>query len=371
MAQIADRDLQSEVRANAAESLSKLAFQWISLSGKTASYPILENRQVDNAQGPSIEPLGSLQENVGSIFHRANMVLVRMARRILNEAGIVDMQKTQVDVRVPSDYASAPCAEVEKSIVQDLERWECETLHVISTHHSSALGTTLELLSVKLLQTTVRLFIRAGVMRTSYSELNWDACLAYFERIVALVALIFQKEAERNPLRPPVVSLDEPAISMCLWLVAHRCRHPVLRRRAVALLSGSQRLEGKWTSTSTSVGAAKVIEIEEGSASMAGAVARAFGSSWADVEAALVRSIEGEDQEPRSWLGRDAEWLSPRTTWALPGEKVVPLWRRIAQTDVSAEFDPRAGRSKADLELTFADRDWEGQLRKQTVSVYF
>lgn len=371
MAQMSNPRPSTEVEANAAESLAKLALQWVTFSEESAPYPFSKNDEVDSAQGSSLHGLDVLEENGGSVFHRAHLRLIRMSRRILSGAGAVDLLKTQVGKQVSPGHVSAPDTELEESVVRDTERWERETTHVLSTNSLSALGTSLELLSVKLLHTAVRLLIAAGVMSTSYNELNWDAYLAHFERLVALTVLVFRKEAEGNPLLPPVISLDDPAINVCLWLVAHRCRHPVLRRRAVTLLRGARRLEGAWMSTSTSEAAAKVIEFEEGSATMAGTLNRAFGGDWADAEAALIRSIEAEDQEPGSWLGPHAGWLMARTSWTIPCEQVVPLWRRVAQVDVTAVLDPRVGMSKGILGLTFADRDSKGNLRKETVTIYF
>lgn len=373
MAQISNSRPRTEVEANAAESLAKLALQWVTFSDESAPYPFSKDDEVFSAEDPSLHALDVPGENEGSTLHRASLQLVRMSQRILSRAGAVNIVDTQVSAEANPVHVVTPDTEFEVSVLHDTEQWERETAHLLSTSPLNAIGTALELLSVKLLHAAVRLLLAARVMSTSYSELHWDACLAHFERLTVLAALILRAEAEANPLLPPVTSLDEPAINVCLWLVAHRCRHPVLRRRAVALLRGAGRLEGAWASTSTAEAAARVMELEEGGAAVV-ALARGGGgggADWADIEAALVRSIEAEDQEPGSWLGRDPGWLAAKTRWSMPGEQVVPLWRRVAQVDVAADLDPRVGMSKAELGLTFADRDVEGNLRKGVVTICF
>lgn len=375
MAQMSKSRPKTEVEVNAAESLAKLALQWVTFCEESAPFPFLEAVEAFSAQDPSLHAVDMLEENGGSFFHRATIQLICMSQRILSHAGAVELLQTQVDAQVEPSHVGAPRTGIEESVLRDTEQWERETAHLLSTSPLSSLGTTLELLSVKLFHTAVRLLLAAGVMSTSYSELCWDACLAHFERLTALAALILRAEAKANPLLPPVTSLDEPAINICLWLVAHRCRHPALRRRAVALLRGARRLEGALTSTSTAEAAARIVELEEGGAAVVARVLGGGGGSgegdWADVEATLVRSIEAENLDPGSWLGRDAGWLAAKTCWPFPGELVVPPWRRVAQVDVAAELDPRAGMSKAKLDLTFADRDSEGMLRKEAVTIFF
>lgn len=371
MAQLCTSPSRSEVEIDAEECLSKLALQWVTFSEQSAPYPFTEEEGVVSTDTSSSQRSDILTEGPGSIFHKAKLVLIRTSQRILSAAGAVDMQETQVADQARSGRDKVPRTELEKSISQDIQRWEFEMAHFLAINPVTALGTTLELLSIKLLHTAVRLFMAVGVMSTAYNELDWDEHLAHFERLVALIALLFQEEAEANPLLPPITSLDEPSVNVCLWLVAHRCRHPLLRRRAVGLLRGVKRLEGAWMSTSTSEGAAKIIKVEEGGEVMSPSVVSAFGRDWTDVEAVVVQAIQEEEWQPGSWLRQDARWLTARTSWVLRGEAVVPLWRRVADTDVSADLDARAGMSKATLVLTFADRGSDGRLRKETVTVRF
>lgn len=357
-----------EALANAAESLTRLSLEWMSFNEDRARYPYAENNKAGNRdQFP--RSLESLQGNRCSSLHRANLLLTRIAQRILAEAGLVELHSSQVGSSVRPSGPVAAATEAEKSIMHDLEKWEREIAHLLSTIIPSALGTTLDLLSVKLLHTTVRLLVAAGVMRPSYNELNWDHCLSHFERLIALSVLI---QAQANPLLPAVTALDEPSINMSLWMACYRCRHPVLRRRALGLLRSARRLEGVWMSTSTSAAAERIIEVEEGCG--AAELARAFRGDWAAaVERQLVTDIEAEDGDPRSWLGGDGAravwWVvgEARTRWERPGAEIVPLWRRITQVDVLAEYSPRIGKSRGDMVLTFADRE----SRKQTVTVYF
>lgn len=371
----------SEAEANAAENLTRLGLEWMSFNEDRARYPYAED-DVVGVQDPSSYSLEAMKWNRASGLHRANLMLTRIVRRILAEAGLVDIRMNQINASMPPngpDISVTAVTETEKAIVHDLERWERETAQFLSATDPGALGTTLDLLSLKLLHTTARMLVAAGVMRPSHNELHWDACLSHFERLIALTVLILRMETQVNPLLPAVTSLDEPSVNMALWLVCFRCRHPVLRRRALGLLRGARRLEGVWMSTSASAAAEKIIEAEEGcgAAVMAAELPRAFrGDRAAVVERQLVKDIEAEDGGPRSWLGGDGAvvgWTAgeARTRWELPGAEVVPLRRRIAQLDILADYSPRIGKSRGELVLTFADRNWKGESRKQTVTVNF
>lgn len=408
----------TETEVNAAESLARLNLQWASFSDERARYPFAENQEeagagIDTDRDQSTHSLGLLEENGSSGLQQANMALVRIVQRILTQAGLQGMQNTPVDVPdmgSPNIFCASPM-EVERAIVQDLENWERDLTRLLSrtapTTHQGP-GSCLDLLGIKLMHTAARLLLAAGVMRPSYHELIWDDCLAYFERLLALVVLILRKEAEgSNPLFAPaaaavVLSLDDFSINMVLWLTTMRCRHPVLRRRALAVLQGCRRVEGVWMSTSAGAAAARLVEVEEGSVDLPATVAKVFcqrqrrrrrhrhrgdrdgdgdgdgdwdweGGSVA-LEKETIRDIEAEkDGDPGSWLGPDVAWMVPRSGWPgdMSGASVVPLQRRVAQVEVRAEYDPRVGKSMADLDLTFAERGVDGALRKQTVSINF
>lgn len=355
----------TDLQINAAESLAKLGLQLLSFNEQSAPYPCAEIHEIDITRIGEPFPLSQVspQDQRSWGIHRANIELVLIMRRILLQAGL----HTPLD---PPTNVDNNGKQVQHAIIRDLETWELETLYVLSNTTDPTHRSALDLLSIKLLHTLARLFVAGNVVDPNdYSELVWDTCLAHFERIVTLVVLILRRETQQNPHLPSVMSLDEPAINMALWLATVRCRHPVLRRRALQLLRGVRRLEGVWTSTSAAAAAGRITAIEEEGLDLSVATARL--ATWAAIEPALIAGIGAEDHDPRSWLGREVHWAVAVSAWDVPGEVVVPLQRRITQVDVVAEYDAHVGRSRADLALIFAGRNENGLLRRKTVSVYF
>ena len=99
-----------------------------------------------------------------------------------------------------------------------------------------------------------------------YSDLedqtNWDVFCPQFERIVELAALVVESYTEPFNNQSPTYCIDMNIVAP-LYAVAHRCRHPVIRRKAVALLYTASRQEGIWESRMTARAAERVIELEE------------------------------------------------------------------------------------------------------------
>lgn len=358
----------TDLQMHASESLAKLGLQLLSFQEQSAPSPYAEIQQVgvSSSGEPFPRSLVSSQDQRGWGLRHANVKIVDIIRRILNEAG----RHTAGNLPAPLDDNHK---QVQLAITRDLEAWQLDTCHVLSnTADSRTDRTTLDLLSVKLLHTLARLLIASNVMRPDmHTELSWDAHLVHFDRILALSVLILRTERRQNPLSLSVMSLDEPKLNMALWLTATRCRHPVMRRRALQLLRGARRLEGVWMSTSAAAAAEKMIAIEE-ERGLVNELLLARLPRWSATEPALIAEIEAEDYEPRSWLWPEAGCA--RTTasqWDVPGEMLVPLERRITNVDVTGEYDPHVGMSRGDLTLLFAERDEQGALRRERVSVYF
>ncbi|KAJ4418696.1 hypothetical protein N0V82_005367 [Gnomoniopsis sp. IMI 355080] len=356
----------TELQINAAESLAKLGLQLVSFQEQSAPYPCIEIQEVSvSATGePFPRTLVSSQDQRVWGLHRANIELVDIIRRILLEAG-------RYNPGGLSDPMDNNRKQVQLAIIHDLEKWELDIIHVLSNTADPTNRTRLDLLSIKLLHTIARLFIAASVMSPeTHSEVSWDNHLAHFDRILTLVALILRTEAQQNPFLLSVMSLDEPAINMALWVTATRCRHPAVRRRALQLLRDARRLEGVWMSTSAAAAAERMVEIEESGLDVP--LTSQTVPRWVELEPTLIAKIAAEEYEPRSWLGPEAEWaVEAASKWDVPGEVLVPLERRITQVDVTAEYDAHIGRSRGDLVLTFAGPDECGLLRRGRVSVYF
>lgn len=352
----------TELQIHAADNLAKLGLQVLSFQEQSAPKPCIKTQEVgvSTTGEPFLHTLVSSQDQRVWGLHRANNELVEIIRRILLEAGLYSPGD-------PSD--SFDNYRKQGDIIRGLEKWELDTIYVLSNTTDSTDRTELDLLSIKLLHTLARLFVAASVMSPGiHNELSWDNHLAYFDRITTLAALILRTEAKQNPFLLSVMSLEEPTINMALWITATRCRHPAVRRSALQLLRSARRLEGVWMSTSTAAAAERMIAIEEeGLENLQGQVPQ-----LGQLELILGAKIEAEDHEPRSWLGPEREWtMDGASKWNVPGEMLVPLERRITQVDVTVEYDAHIGKSRGDLLLTFAGPNECGLLRRRRVSVYF
>jgi len=95
-------------------------------------------------------------------------------------------------------------------------------------------------------------------------ETLWDQYTERMEKIVSLGSLIVNSISCEHiaQKRGPEFSLDMNIVAP-LYGIAHRCRHPVIRRKAVALLYAAPRQEGIWDSILTARVAERLIHIEE------------------------------------------------------------------------------------------------------------
>lgn len=90
-----------------------------------------------------------------------------------------------------------------------------------------------------------------------------DADIPLYERAVSLAETLTPSERDRNPTLPASTFLFDMEIVSPLYLVAIKCRHPIIRRRAIALLRRYVRREGLWDSVKAAAVAERVMELEE------------------------------------------------------------------------------------------------------------
>jgi hypothetical protein len=92
----------------------------------------------------------------------------------------------------------------------------------------------------------------------------WDDFLPIFEQIVSLAESIsgIDLSAKEVYQSKPSFSLDFGIVGP-LYDVAARCRDPVIRRRAIAVLRATARQEGIWDGALVAHVADRVVEIEE------------------------------------------------------------------------------------------------------------
>jgi len=94
-------------------------------------------------------------------------------------------------------------------------------------------------------------------------ETEFDAHLEKFQKIIELGEQLFYKEG--SPYQTPVASFTfEKGILPPVFFVAMRCRHRILRRRAILLLKkASPRRVGMWNAELLAACAERIIQIEE------------------------------------------------------------------------------------------------------------
>lgn len=110
-------------------------------------------------------------------------------------------------------------------------------------------------------QIVCTIFLDIGSLNILTSEMGWDAFTARFEHIVDLATLVVEP-ASCGKRTTPEFSLDMDTVGP-LFIVASRCRHPVIRRKAIALLYAAPRQEGVWNSILAARVAEEVVDIEE------------------------------------------------------------------------------------------------------------
>ena len=95
-------------------------------------------------------------------------------------------------------------------------------------------------------------------------ETIWDTFTERFEHVVDLATSIVESSnRDKSPQNRGVdFSLDMHTVAP-LYAVAHRCRHPILRRKAISLLYAAPRQEGVWDSVLTARVAERLVGIEE------------------------------------------------------------------------------------------------------------
>ena len=108
------------------------------------------------------------------------------------------------------------------------------------------------------------IYLNPSAVNVFNDETSWDMFTEHYERVVTLAALIIKSSNcdKVTKKRGPDFTLDMNIVAP-LYAVAHKCRHPVIRRKAVSLLYAGPRQEGIWDSILTARVAERLIGIEE------------------------------------------------------------------------------------------------------------
>lgn len=117
-------------------------------------------------------------------------------------------------------------------------------------------------LTLRMYTTTMRILLHR---RFELAEMGYDEFLDDAAAILGYAAVLIQ-----HPENPPSMDGPGPKLSLMglsplfpLYLVAHRCRDPCLRRRAVDLLLTQKWRDGLWNSDLTGQVCKRIIELEE------------------------------------------------------------------------------------------------------------
>lgn len=105
---------------------------------------------------------------------------------------------------------------------------------------------------LKMYHTTMTIMIATGLYG---QESLHDEHHGLYDRIVALGKVLFDQQKAARSMEGYIFCF-ETGIIFPLFFVAIKCRHPLIRRQAIALLKTADHQEGSWES----VGAAKVAE---------------------------------------------------------------------------------------------------------------
>ena len=93
-------------------------------------------------------------------------------------------------------------------------------------------------------------------------ESIWDDHISVGEEIVDMAEKVVALDRAAQITEKPIFS-SEVSIITPLYAVAHKCRDPYVRRRAIALLRSSTRQEGIWNSIMAAHVAEKIMTVEE------------------------------------------------------------------------------------------------------------
>ena len=146
-----------------------------------------------------------------------------------------------------------------------VDRWLVAYRAFLQKHGRSLNGR--EMQAARTLEISHSLAMIFLTFSTTYSNNDmtaWDWFTEDFEHILDLATLILKSpngdKFTKN--QGPNFTLDMSIIAP-LFVVASKCRHPVIRRKAVALLYAAPRQEGIWDSVLTARVAERLIGIEE------------------------------------------------------------------------------------------------------------
>ena len=210
--------------------------------------------------GPHIPAcFNSLEEAQNSLYYQHNRCL-KVAYDFDNTVSHADQIDPQTECACLDSYCQNRTAF--RSILQKWNAaFEAFLMKAGATMDSKALQGAAVL---KINHRITALQIEDHGQDTVQSSLCWDSRRRECEEIVDLASSIIKTHSDKSNNRSPkpMFSMDQSIVTP-LFSIAHRCRDPIIRRRAIALLYSAPRQEGLWHSIITARVAEKIMMMEE------------------------------------------------------------------------------------------------------------
>ena len=293
-----------KVSPSAAEMLSRLDVQTMTFVDSTAPYPYEQAEwltQVDRNLQRSV--------TIDSYGQAATGLFAMFRRSLLFDEAVGGVLRAQ---------QHGPW---EHELRRDLFNWERKMVEFEQRNRSVRVEAAT---AIRMYHTLTHLLI---TVTTQGGETRWDRHLGYFERILACVEVL--RSASKNFKSQHPFSL-ELGLVVPLYVVATRCRHPLLRRRAVARLVELKSQEGIWNSDAAAAVAKKVISVEERTEMY---VHKPIGDG-------LVLSIDRALSVPwEAWSMGDL-MLPAQTSW--DGVSFIPETNRVREILPLVSLDERS-----------------------------
>lgn len=184
----------------------------------------------------------------------------------LNEVENHDCYPKSTDIRRQESLGTPRTIETVRWECFDVfERWLVAFQAFLQTHGKSLDSRGLQAArTLEVSHSFAMIYLKCSTVNVLNDETVWDRFIDHYEHVVTLVAVIVKSSNcdKSTEKRGASFTLDMNIVAP-LYAVAHKCRHPVIRRKAVSLLYAAPRQEGIWDSILTAHVAERLIGIEE------------------------------------------------------------------------------------------------------------
>ncbi|KAI4196594.1 MAG: hypothetical protein LQ350_006466 [Teloschistes chrysophthalmus] len=111
---------------------------------------------------------------------------------------------------------------------------------------------------------TFSMHLDLNAFQLIHDQTSWDRLIPGFEELVDLATAVVdaQRTSPQGLSQKPIFHLDLSLIGP-LFTIGHKCRDPLIRRKAISLLYSTPRQEGVWDSILTARVAERIMNLEE------------------------------------------------------------------------------------------------------------